>query len=265
MTELSGPQDRFILHWLDDSRANRILWALELLQLDYEVKVYLRHPQTWRGPLELFKEHPLGKVPILEIIFADPRRPPVKLVESGFIMQYLLKNYDPNHILYPRDPEKQLEVDYYLHYSEGNLQHLQISLLINFSAKEVVPFGLKKVTKFLTHALNKGYYLHEWRLNMQYLEGRLAENGTGYFVGDKLTAADVMLSFPVFENVFDNEDGIKQITRDKRDLKVLFPNLYKWSKTIKYNPSYSKICVMMDEEVEDLILRNPHFEYFKQN
>ncbi|RLV94930.1 Glutathione S-transferase 1, partial [Spathaspora sp. JA1] len=249
---------------LDDSRANRILWALELLELDYEVKVYLRHPQTWRGPLELFKEHTLGKVPILEIIFADPAKEPIKLVETGFMMQYLLRHYDPKHVLYPADPVQQLEIDYYLHYAEGSLQHIQIALLINSVATKVVPFGLKNLTKLITKALNNGYYIHEWRLNMQYLEDRLIQNGTGFFVGNTLTAADVVLVFPVFENVFDNEEGAKEITHDKRDLKKLFPNLFKWCKLIKNNPSYIKICLMMDEEVEDLILRKPHFEYFKE-
>ena len=60
-------EDRFILHWLDDSRSHRILWILDLLNLDYEVKIYLRHPETWRGPLQLFDAHQLGKAPVLEL------------------------------------------------------------------------------------------------------------------------------------------------------------------------------------------------------
>ena len=83
---------------LDDSRSQRILWVLEILQLDYEVKIYLRHPQTIRAPLQLFDVHKLGKSPVLEIIFGDGR-PSIKMAELGFIMQYLLRYYDTNNIL----------------------------------------------------------------------------------------------------------------------------------------------------------------------
>ncbi|CAD1811058.1 Glutathione S-transferase, C-terminal domain family protein [Candida parapsilosis] len=257
------PEDRFILHWLDDSRSQRILWLLEILQLDYEVKIYLRHPETWRGPVQLFDAHPTGKAPVLEIIFGDGR-PSMKLAESGFIMQYLLRFYDPNYILNPTELGQQLEVDYWLHYSEGSLQHLSITLLINSVARHIAPFGLKGMAKLVTKGLNNGYYIHEWRLCMQYLDDRLAQNGTGFFVGNKLTAADVMLSFPIFENVFDNLDGVREITHDKRDLRKVWPNLAKWSRMIKNIPSYKKVNQMMDEEVEDLIALNPKFDYVKQ-
>ncbi|KAK6868833.1 Glutathione S-transferase 1 [Candida tropicalis] len=263
MTEPRIFNDRFILHWLDDSRSQRILWVLEILQLDYEVKIYLRHPQTIRAPLQLFDVHKLGKSPVLEIIFGDGR-PSIKMAESGFIMQYLLRYYDTNNILNPINPDQQLEVDYFLHYSEGSLQHIQIALLINSAAKHISPFGTKKIVKTITKAINNGYYKHEWYLNMQYLEDRLIKNGTGFFVGDKLTGADVILSFPIHENVFDNLEGVKEILHDDRDMRKLYPNLYKWSKMIKNQPSYKKICQTMDEEVEDLIASNPRFDYGKE-
>lgn len=47
-------------------------------------------------------------------------------------------------------------------------------------------------------------------------------------------------------------------------MRKLYPNLYKWSKMIKNQPSYKKICQTMDEEVEDLIASNPRFDYGKE-
>ncbi|MCP8718668.1 MAG: glutathione S-transferase [Asgard group archaeon] len=248
---------------LDDSRSHRILWLLEILQLDYEVKIYLRHPETWRGPLQLFDVHQLGKSPVLEIIFADGR-PPIKIAELGFIIQYLLRYYDTDNILNPISQDQQLEVDYFLHYAEGSLQHIQMALLINSVSKYVAPFGTRKIVNTITKAINNGYYKHEWYLNFQYLEDRLAENGTGYFVGNKLTGADVILSFPVYENVFDNPDGVREICGEKRDLRKVYPHLAKWSRMIRNNPSYKKITEMMDEDVEDLIALNPRFDYGKE-
>jgi glutathione S-transferase len=243
-------EDKFVLHWLDNSRSHRTLWMLDLLKLDYEVKVYLRHPETWRGPKSLFKVHPLGKAPILEIHFADGTDP-LQLVESGFIMQYLLKYYDPEGLLTPDDEAGRLMLDYYLHYAEGSLEHILMALLINSTAKTIAPFGMKSIAKLVANGLNQGYYIHEYRLNMDYLEAQLIENGTGYFISNKLTAADIILSFPIYENLFDNEDGVKECTGDKRDIYKLWPNLGAWCiRVVRNDPSYKKISKMMDEMIQ---------------
>ena len=211
----------------------------------------------------MFDVHRLGKAPVLEIIFGDGR-PPIKITELGFIIQYLLRVYDKENILNPISQEQQLEVDYYLHYAEGSLQHIQMALLINSVAKHVAPFATKAVVKIITKAINNGYYKHEWYLNFQYLEDRLAQNGTGFFVGNKLTGADVILSFPVYENVFDNPGGVREICGEKRDLRKVYPHLAKWSRMIKNNPTYKRVTEMMNEEVEDLIAMNPRFDYGKE-
>lgn len=222
---------------------------MEVLDLEYEVKVYLRHPQTWRGPPELFKAHPLGKAPVLEVIFGDGS-PPLKLVETGLIFQYLLTNYDHENLLTPTEPREKLKVDYYLHYAEGTLQGLLITLLINSVAKKIAPFGFQTLAKLVTRGLNNGYYLHEWYLSVDFLESELKKNGTGYFVGDRLSAADIMLSFPVYENIFDNPGGIKECVGITDDMYKLYPNLGAWCCRIRDDPVYVKIGAMMDEKVE---------------
>lgn len=222
---------------------------MEVLDLEYEVKVYLRHPQTWRGPPELFKAHPLGKAPVLEVIFGDGS-PPLKLAETGLIFQYLLNNYDHENLLTPTDPRDKLKVDYFLHYAEGTLQGLLITLLINSVAKKIAPFGFQTLAKLVTRGLNNGYYLHEWYLSVDFLESELKKNGTEYFVGDRLSAADIMLSFPVYENIFDNPGGIKECVGITDDLYKLYPNLGGWCCRIRDDPVYVKIGAMMDEKVE---------------
>lgn len=225
---------------------------LELLGLDYDIEIYLRHPETWRSGQELFQIHPLGKAPVLEIFFADGR-PSLKLAETGLIMQYLLKHYDPNNILNPESEDDKLRVDYYLHYSEGSLQHLMISMLINSVAKKVAPIGFKSLAKLVTRGLNNGYYVHEWKLNMEYLERQLAKEDTGFFVGNKLTAADVMLTFPIYENVFDNEAGVREVTGEKTNLFKTYPRMAAWSDRIANHPIYIKVTEMMDDRVNEFI------------
>lgn len=244
--------DKFTLYWLDESRSHRIMWLLELLELDYEVDIYLRDPQTWRGPPELFQLHPLGKAPVLEIKFADGR-PDLQLAESGLIVQYLLKHYDPDYKLTPKDPMDQLLVDYYIHYTEGTLQPILITMLINTSVKRIAPLGLKTVAKLLSKGLNYGYYIHEFNLNLEYLNKKLLEQGTGYFVGGKLTGADIMLSFPIYENLFDNEVGVKECSGET-NLHRKYPQLSAWCDRVKNDPIYSRITEVMREKVNELYL-----------
>lgn len=91
---------------------------------------------------------------------------------------------------------------------------------------------------------------------MQYLEDQLAREGTGYFVGDRLSGADIILSFPIYENVFDNEVQIKDITGERGDLYKKYPHLAAWCDKIRNNPLYIKITEMMDEKVDNYIRRS---------
>lgn len=246
--------DKFTLYWLDESRAHRIMWLLELLELDYEIDVFLRHPETWRGPPELFQVHPLGKSPVLEINFADGR-PNLQLVESGLIVLYLIRNYDKDYKLTPKDEMEQLKVEEYIHYTEGTLQPVLFTMLINATVKRIAPFGLKTVSKLVSKGLNYGYYIHEFHLNLEYLDKRLRLQGSGYFVGNKLTGADIMLSFPIYENLFDNLFGVKECTGET-ELHKKYPNLAAWSDRLKNDPIYSHITEVMREKVNELYLQN---------
>lgn len=53
---------KITLHWLENSRSQRILWLLEELKIDYEIIEYKRHPITLFAGPELKAIHPLGKV-----------------------------------------------------------------------------------------------------------------------------------------------------------------------------------------------------------
>lgn len=234
---------------MDLSRAHRILWLLEILELDYKVKIYLRNSQTWRAPPELAQVHPLGKAPILEIFHANGL-PPLVLAESGYIIQYLVRHYDIHQVLTPHFPSDRERVDYYLHYAEGTLQHNLVLILVNNVARQLAPTGTKFMAKYVTKAINSGYYVQEWKLNMDILENALKKEGSGYFVGKHLTAADIILSFPIYENVFDNEEEVHSFSGTKINLSKTWPHLYAWSSMIRDDPLYIKIDEMMEDMVQ---------------
>ena len=75
-----------VVHHLNNSRSQRILWLLEELGLPYEIKKYQRDPKTMLAPPELRAVHPLGKSPV--ITDGD-----TMVAESGAIIEYLVETY----------------------------------------------------------------------------------------------------------------------------------------------------------------------------
>ena len=75
------------IHHLNNSRSQRILWLLEELKVNYNIKHYQRDTTTNRAPEELKAIHPLGKSPVIE----DGQ---LIIAETGAIIEYLLRKYD---------------------------------------------------------------------------------------------------------------------------------------------------------------------------
>ncbi|KAH8831342.1 glutathione S-transferase [Flagelloscypha sp. PMI_526] len=89
------------LHYLENSRAQRILFLLEELQVPYDIIVYKRLVPSGMAPPELTQVHKLGKSPLItDGDFVIP--------ESGAIVEYLIEKYGRGKIDIPtfRDTEK---------------------------------------------------------------------------------------------------------------------------------------------------------------
>jgi glutathione S-transferase len=125
------------LHWLDRSRARRIIWLLEELNLQYRLVTYKRLPDQ-QAPASLKAVHPLGKSPVLEIKYPKWNKPLV-LAESANIIEYIAEHFGRNLIpdKYkeetktgdaengPREEtEEWLRYRYYMNYAEGSLMNL---------------------------------------------------------------------------------------------------------------------------------------------
>ena len=77
-----------VVHHLNDSRSQRVLWLLEELAIPYDIKHYQRDAVTRLAPPELKAVHPLGKSPVL----TDNS---LTIIESGAIIEYLLRGLQP--------------------------------------------------------------------------------------------------------------------------------------------------------------------------
>jgi glutathione S-transferase len=177
-----------VVHHLNNSRSQRILWLLEELALPYEIRRYQRQA-TMLAPETLKKVHPLGKAPVI----TDGDR---VIAESGAILEYLAERYDRQHLLSPQNEEAKLESRYWLHYAEGSLMPLVVMRLI-FSrmGKPPVPWLLRPVGAAFGNGVRKGFIDKQLATHRQFIEQHLAHRA--WFAGEQLSLADIQMSFPI--------------------------------------------------------------------
>jgi glutathione S-transferase len=178
-----------VVHHLNNSRSQRVLWLLEELGVAYEIKRYQRDPKTMLAPPELKAVHPLGKSPVI----TDDG---LTLAESGAIVEYLVGRYG-NGALVPRPgtPE-QLRYTYWLHFAEGSaMQPLLLKLIFDRIATSPMPFFAKPIAKAIAHKVRSSFIDPNLRAQLDYMDAELVR--APWFAGPDFTAADVQMSFPV--------------------------------------------------------------------
>ncbi len=165
------------VHFAPNSRAGRIIWLLEELELPYEVNNMAFHPKDLKSD-EHRKRHPLGRIPVLDD--GD-----IRIYESGAIVEYVLERHkngglkpSSDDVLYPNYLQ-------WFHYCEGmvmppiNTIVVQTILLPPDRRDETV---LGQAQRLLTKSLAP---VNE------------ALEGNDYLIGN-FSAADIMLGHACF-------------------------------------------------------------------
>jgi glutathione S-transferase len=194
-----------IVHHLENSRSQRVLWLLEELGLAYEVRRYERDPKSMMAPPALKKVHPLGKAPVIE----DEGR---VIIETGAIVEYLVEKAN-GKLGPPAKREAVLRYRQFLHYAEGSMMPPLLALLV------VNRLGI--LGKPAKGAIQKMLDTH-----LDWLEGELGTRD--WFAGDEFTAADIMMSFPL------------EASRARAGLDEQRPNLIDWLERIHARPAYGE-------------------------
>lgn len=163
-----------IVHHLNNSRSQRILWLLEEIGAPYEVKYYDRDPVTNLAPPELIAVHPLGKSPVIE----DNGR---VITESGAITEYLCERHGGGNLVPERGTDDHISHLEWLHFAEGSaMTPILLRIYTARLGEAAAPIEPRIAQQLDSH--------------FAYMEGRVGDNG--HFIGDRLSAADIMLSFP---------------------------------------------------------------------
>jgi glutathione S-transferase len=195
-----------IVHHLENSRSQRVLWMLEELGLPYEIKRYERNKKTMLAPPELKAVHPLGKSPVIEDRGDDGR----VVAETGAIVEYLVDKAD-GRLGAPANRSAALDYRFWLHYAEGSIMP---PLLVKLVLTRVPLFG-KAAQKRIQPMIDT---------HLDFVEAHLATRS--WFTGDTLTAADVMMSFPL------------EAARSRGGLDASRPNTIAWLDKVHARPAY---------------------------
>jgi glutathione S-transferase len=176
-----------VVHHLNNSRSQRILWMVEELGLEYEIKRYQREP-SMQAPASLREVHPLGKSPV--IVDGDKM-----LAESGAILEYLSETYGGGKLTPSAGTPEKLRYTYFMHYAEGSLMPLLLMKLVFGRLPQRVPFFMRPVARAIADGADKALIGPQISNHFAFLEGELA--GREWFAGNSFTAADIQMSFPL--------------------------------------------------------------------
>jgi glutathione S-transferase len=192
-----------VVHHLNDSRSQRILWLLEELGAPYEIKRYQRDATTRLAPPELKAVHPLGKSPVI----TDGDR---TIIESGAIIDYLVRQHGGGRLapaLGSRDYET---YNQWLHYAEGSA---------------MLPLMLFMYTARLGEAAEplKPRIESEMANHLGYVNGALESRD--WLLGSELSAADIQMSF------------VGEVTGAFGRLDQ-YPNIKAWVERFQARPTY---------------------------
>lgn len=209
-----------IVHYLENSRAHRILWLLEELGVPYDINVY-RRGGDMRAPESLKAVHPLGKSPVIE----DDGR---VVAESGAIIEYLIETYGGDALRPPAGTDERLRYSYFLHYAEGSAMPLLVMKLIFSKLPSQVPLLLRPIASLIAKGVGAKFLDPQLQDHVAFWESELGRDG--YFAGAAFSAADIAMSFPI-------EAAMSRIDQAKEQAS---PAIRRYLAAIRARPAYQR-------------------------
>jgi glutathione S-transferase len=177
-----------VVHHLNNSRSQRVLWLLEEVGVPYEIQHYHRDKKTMLAPPELRAVHPLGKSPVI----TDGGK---TIAESGAIVEYLVDRYGQGRLKPPAGTDEALRYTYWLHFAEGSaMPPFLIKLIVDRIESAKAPFFIKPVAKGIAARIREGFLDRQITSILDFMESELGTRE--WFAGNEFTAADIQMSFP---------------------------------------------------------------------
>ncbi len=209
-----------LVHHLNNSRSQRVLWLLEELAVPYDICHHQRDAKTMLAPPALLAVHPLGKSPVL--VDGD-----TTVAETGAIVEYILERFGNGRMQpAPGTPEAQRH-RYWLHFAEGSaMPPLLFKLVFDEVAKAPMPFFVKPIAKAISQKVLAALVWPNLRRQFDFIEAELGKST--WLAGDALSGADIMMSFPL-------EAAVARAGLDARH-----PRMLDFVKRVHARPAYQR-------------------------
>jgi len=207
------------VYWLNESRADRILFLLEELELPYVIEKFERRSDKL-APVDLKKIHPLGKSPVIK----DGDK---VVAESGFIIDYLIEKYGKDKHLKPTNEQDLFHYNYFLHYIEGTLMPILVMKFVFLNIQKSSPWLIKPIVNAICNKINGLYLGPNIQTNLSFLESELGQRT--WLAGEQFSGADIQASFAL-------EMLMKRSDANEKDQ----PNLTRYLKAMSERPAYKR-------------------------
>ncbi len=205
------------LHHLEYSQSFRILWLLEEIGCEYELKLYERDQETHQAPLEYKNLSPLGTAPV--ITDGD-----LTLAESSAITDYILDKFADQQLRPGVDSADRARYLFWLHTAQGSMMPLLLMEAVFNILISRVPFWMRPIVSSALNQASSRMILPRMNKLLALAEQDLSEKP--WFGGEQLSAADIVISYPM-------ESALERhfITNEH-------PNCNAWLARVKETPSY---------------------------
>jgi glutathione S-transferase len=213
-----------VVHHLNNSRSQRVLWLLEELGLPYDITRYQRDPKTMLAPPELRAVHPLGKSPVITDGEGDDR---ITVAESGAIVEYLIERYGQGRLVPPAGTPERRRWTYWLHFAEGSaMPPLLLKLIFDRIETGPMPFFARPIARAIARKVKDGFVLPNITAQLAFMESELSKSA--WFAGDEFTAADIQMSFAL------------EAAASRGGLDSRYPRLSDWLTRIHARPAFRR-------------------------
>ncbi len=178
-----------LVHHLNNSRSQRVLWLLEELGVPYQVRHHQRDAKTMLAPAALLAVHPLGKSPVI----VDGG---TTVAETGAIVEYILDTYGQGRLRPAAGTPDFLRHRYWLHFAEGSaMPPLLMKLVFDEVQKAPMPFFVKPIAKAISQKVLGMLVWPNLKRQFDFIEAELGRST--WLAGEALSGADIMMSFPL--------------------------------------------------------------------
>lgn len=176
------------LHHLEYSQSFRILWLLEELGVEYDLKKYNRNKANKLAPADYKAISPLGSAPVIE---HDGQ----VLAESGAIMDYILDLYPSDTLRPEKGAPNRARYLFWMHASNGSMMPLMLLDTLFTLMRQRSPFFMKPAIVPMLKLVQSQFVGPRMEALLTLAEENLSE--MAWFGGDELTAADIAMCYPM--------------------------------------------------------------------